>query len=140
MRRGWGPLHLGPMGPGCAPRAASKAPSPRLQLQLGMQAQLVTGKTSRAHFIKSKSLSCSVVSGSLLHHGVFRQAPGPWTSPTGTLGGWPFPLPGSLPSLPDLGMEPWSPALQVESLPSEPPAKPQFIEDSLISDLRFHPP
>ena len=32
----------------------------------------------------------------------------------------PFPLPGALP---DPGMEPRSPALQVDSLPSEPPAK-----------------
>ena len=35
--------------------------------------------------------------------------------------GWPFPFPGNLP---DPGMEPGSPALQVDSLLSEPPRKP----------------
>ena len=33
----------------------------------------------------------------------------------------PFPFPGDLP---DLGIEPGSPALQADSLPSEPPGKP----------------
>ena len=37
--------------------------------------------------------------------------------------GLPFPLPGDLP---DLGMEPGSPALQADSLPSEPPEKPHL--------------
>ena len=36
--------------------------------------------------------------------------------------GWPFPSPGDLPHT---GMEPWSPALQVNPLPSEPPEKPK---------------
>ena len=36
--------------------------------------------------------------------------------------GLPFPSPGALP---DPGMEPGSPALQADSLPSEPPGKPQ---------------
>ena len=35
--------------------------------------------------------------------------------------GWPFPTPGDL-SNP--GIEPWSLALQADSLPSEPPGKP----------------
>ena len=35
--------------------------------------------------------------------------------------GLPFPSPGDLP---DSGIEPWSPALQADSLPSEPPGKP----------------
>ena len=35
--------------------------------------------------------------------------------------GLPFPFPGDLP---DLGIEPGSPALQADSLPSEPPGKP----------------
>ena len=35
--------------------------------------------------------------------------------------GLPFPSPGDLPNL---GIKPWSPALQVDSLPSEPPRKP----------------
>ena len=33
---------------------------------------------------------------------------------------WSFPAPGALP---DPGMEPWSPALQADSLLSEPPGK-----------------
>ena len=36
--------------------------------------------------------------------------------------GWPFPSPGDHP---DPGIEPWSPALQAVSLPSEPPGKPK---------------
>ena len=36
-------------------------------------------------------------------------------------GGWSFPSPGNLP---DPGIEPGSPALQADSLPSEPPGKP----------------
>ena len=35
--------------------------------------------------------------------------------------GLPFPSPGGLL---DLGTEPWSPALQADSLPTEPPGKP----------------
>ena len=35
--------------------------------------------------------------------------------------GLPFPPPGDLPNP---GIEPWSPALQVDSLPTEPPGKP----------------
>ena len=35
--------------------------------------------------------------------------------------GLPFPFPGALP---DMGFEPGSPALQVDSLPFEPPGKP----------------
>ena len=34
---------------------------------------------------------------------------------------WPFPSPGDLP---DPGIEPTSPALQADALPSEPPGKP----------------
>ena len=36
--------------------------------------------------------------------------------------GLPFPSPGDLP---DPGIEPWSPALQADALPSEPPGKPR---------------
>ena len=35
--------------------------------------------------------------------------------------GLPFPSPGNLPNP---GIKPWSPALQADSLPSEPPGKP----------------
>ena len=40
-------------------------------------------------------------------------------------GGFPFP---SMGDLPNLGIEPWSPALQADSLPSEPPGKYQIFE------------
>ena len=40
--------------------------------------------------------------------------------------GLPFPSPGDLP---DPGIEPGSPALLADSLTSEPPGKPQEIED-----------
>ena len=36
----------------------------------------------------------------------------------------PFPSPGDLP---DPGIEPWFPALQADSLPSEPPGKHEFV-------------
>ena len=39
--------------------------------------------------------------------------------------GLPFPSPGDLP---DPGIEPRSPALQADALPSEPPEKPPYIE------------
>ena len=38
--------------------------------------------------------------------------------------GFPFPSPGDLP---DPGIEPKSPALQADALPSEPPGKPQEV-------------
>ena len=38
--------------------------------------------------------------------------------------GLPFPSPGDLP---DLGIEPGSPALQADSSPSEPPGKPLLV-------------
>ena len=43
--------------------------------------------------------------------------------------GLPTPSPGDLP---DLGMEPGSPALQADSLPSKPPGKPQPYNITLI--------
>ena len=44
--------------------------------------------------------------------------------------GLPFPSPGDLP---DPGMEPGSPALQADSLPSEPPGEPmEFGTDEFI--------
>ena len=38
--------------------------------------------------------------------------------------GWPCPFPGDLPNL---GIEPVAPTLQVDSLPSEPPGKPLWV-------------
>ena len=42
--------------------------------------------------------------------------------------GLPLPSPGDLP---DPGIEPGSPALQVDALPSEPPGKPQDVSSAL---------
>ena len=47
----------------------------------------------------------------------------PWNSPGKNAGVWLPCLPRG--DLPDPGMEPRSPALQADSLPSEPPGKPQ---------------
>ena len=48
--------------------------------------------------------------------------------------GLPFPSPGDLP---DPGIEPGSPGLQADALPSEPPGKPTFLvyQDKLLSLL-----
>ena len=42
--------------------------------------------------------------------------------------GLPFPSPGDLP---DPGIEPGSPSLQADALPSEPPGKPQILQDNI---------
>ena len=44
--------------------------------------------------------------------------------------GLPFPSPGDLP---DAGIEPWTPALQAEALPSEPPGKPSPMHACMLS-------
>ena len=72
--------------------------------------------------------SCSVMSNSLAT---------PWTvacqaplsmefSRKQYFSGLPFPSPGDLP---DPGIEPGSPALQADSLPSEPPGKPRSLQN-----------
>ena len=50
--------------------------------------------------------------------------------------GLPFPSPGDLP---DPGIEPRSPTLQADALPSEPPGKPQYTyyTDTLFSSSWF---
>ena len=49
----------------------------------------------------------------------------PWDSPRQEYwSGWPCPSPGDLP---DQEIEPGSPALQADSLPSEPPGKPHYL-------------
>ena len=68
----------------------------------------------------------SVVSNSLGPHGLWPcQAPlSVGFSKQEYWSGLPFPSPGDLP---DPGIEPWSPALQAEALPSEPPGKPFLV-------------
>ena len=48
--------------------------------------------------------------------------------------GWPFPSPGHLPNP---GIDPRSPALQVDSLPSEPPGKPKNTGVGSLSLLQY---
>ena len=68
-------------------------------------------------------LSRSVVSDSVTPWTVACQAPLSMEfSRQGYWSGLPYPPPGDLPNL---GMEPRSPALQVDSLTSEPPGKPR---------------
>ena len=71
-------------------------------------------------------LSCSVVSDSLQPHGLY---PAKHLCPWGFFrqeywSGWPCLPPGDLPNP---GIEPRSPALQVDSLPSEPSGKPILL-------------
>ena len=68
-------------------------------------------------------VSCSVVSDSLQPQGLSsHQAPLSMGLPRQEYwSGLPFPFPGDLP---DPGMEPGSPALQVDCLPSEPSGQP----------------
>ena len=47
--------------------------------------------------------------------------------------GYPFPSPGDLPNP---GIEPRSPALQVDSLPAEPPGKPTVPRGNSIKDSK----
>ena len=46
--------------------------------------------------------------------------------------GLPFPSPGDLP---DTGIEPRSPALQADTLPSEPPGKPDLSKERKIESV-----
>ena len=75
--------------------------------------------------MKTESISPSVVSDSVTPGTVAHQAPlATGFSRQGYWSGLPFPSPGQLQ---DPGMEPGSPALQADSLPSEPPGKPKPI-------------
>ena len=74
------------------------------------------GSGSESHLVTSNSLRphglCSQPGSSV--HGIYRQEY--WS-------GLPRPPPGDLP---DPGIKPQSPALQADSLPSEPPRKPKL--------------
>ena len=78
------------------------------------------------------SESRSVVSDSFQHHSLYS----PWNSPgqnTGTVSLSPLPSPGDLPNP---RIEPMSPALQADSLRSEPPGKPKNTEVGSLSILQ----
>ena len=71
--------------------------------------------------MKSESFNCSVMSDSATPWTLAVQAPLSMEfSRQETWSGLPFPSPGDLP---DSGIEPGSPALSADSLPSEPPGK-----------------
>ena len=82
------------------------------------------------------SVSPSVVSNSVTPWTVARQAPlSLGFSRKEYWSGLPFPSPGDLPHP---GIEPGSPSLQVDSLPSEPSGKPtgnSFWENPLVSEV-----
>ena len=75
-----------------------------------------------AHSTYMKSESCSVVSDSLWPHGLIQSME---FSRAEYWSGEPFPSPGHLPNP---GIEPRSPTLQVDSLPAEPLGKPRYME------------
>ena len=70
--------------------------------------------------MKGESVSHSVVSDSLRHHGPCQAPLSMRFSRQGYWSALPFPSPGDLP---DPGIEPRSPVLQADSLPYEPPEK-----------------
>ena len=72
--------------------------------------------------------SCSVMSNSLWPHGLYS----PWNSPGQNTGVVAFPFSRYLPNP---GIEPTSPALKADSLPAEPPGKPQ---NSICSGTIFY--
>ena len=74
--------------------------------------------------LQQSSVSHSVVSNSLWPHGLYVAHQPPLSMEFSRQGSWsglPFPSPEDLP---DPGIKPRSPALQADSLPSEPPGKP----------------
>ena len=78
--------------------------------------------------LKVNQWSCSVMSNSAIPWTVAYQAPSSMEfSRQEYWSGLPFPSPGDLP---DPGIEPRSPALQTDALPSEPPGKPSWIHKS----------
>ena len=76
-----------------------------------------------------KSESCSVVSGSFWPRGLYS----PWNSPGQNTGVGSFPSPGDLPNP---WIKPRPPALQVDSLPTEPPGKPKSTGVGILSLLQ----
>ena len=78
---------------------------------------------------ESESETHSVMSSSLLSQGLYS----PWHSPGQNTGMGNFPSPGDLPNP---GIKPRSPALQVDSLPAEPQEKPKNIGVGSLSLLQ----
>ena len=91
-----------------------------------MRVHVPTTSLHLAH--RNESESHSAVSDSFQLHGLCS----PWDSPGQNTGVGSLSLhPGDLPNP---GIEPESPTLQVDSLPAEPPGKPSFLENSGTED------
>ena len=82
------------------------------------------------HWKWSESENHSVMSNSLWPHGLYS----PWNSPGQNTGVGSLSLPGDLPNP---GIEPRSPILQADSLPSEPPGKPKNTGVGSLSVLQW---
>ena len=94
-------------------------PDPRLEPSFPALAGRFFTTEPQGKPAESESVSCSVVSDSATSRIVARQAPLPMGfSRQEYWSGLPFPSPGDLPNP---GVAPWSPALQADSLLSEPP-------------------
>ena len=81
--------------------------------------------SSRGSYQTRDQTQVSSIAGESFTHWVTREAQEYWS-------GWPIPSPVDLP---DPGIKPGSPALQVDCLPAELPMKPQIIT-SIINILR----
>ena len=89
---------------------------------------------SFASQVKVKSVSCSVMSDSAIPWNVIHQGPlSMGFSRQEYRSRLPFPSPGDLPNP---GIEPGSPALQADALPSEPPGKP-IVGSGVASFIRM---
>ena len=89
-------------------------------------------KTEKMNTFLSESVSCSVVSDSLLPHGLSLEF-----SRQEYWHGLPFPSPGDLPNP---GIEPRSPALQADSLPSECTAHHEVIKRKVFEIVTHNKP
>ena len=86
-----------------------------------LKVQLMLNVLTIVKYVKSKSVSCPVVSDSLRPHGLLPASLlHPWDSQARILEWVVFPSPRDLP---DAGIEPRSPTLQADSLLSKPPGK-----------------
>ena len=84
---------------------------------------------------ESESVSHSVMSNSLQLHGLYLAHQAPLSKEFSRQEYWsglPFPSPGDLPSP---GIKPRSPSLQADSLPSEPPRKPDSMNRQIYNYL-----
>ena len=106
----------------CESRRCPSTISPRV----GLRWAWLPGAEKLGNIDNRESESHSVVSDSLGPHGLYN----PWNFPCQNTGAGAFPSPGDLPNS---GIEPRSPSLQVDSLPAEPQGKPIEMEDKYHS-------